>query len=67
MTDPSYNVPSRVMQDRAERIATAILQLITAKPKTSTTELHQQLTPMIRDEIVEIEREIASNIHLQVK
>jgi hypothetical protein len=42
-----------VVQDRVERTATAILQLFTAKPKTSTTELRQQLTPLIRDAIVD--------------
>jgi hypothetical protein len=54
-----------VAQDRAERITAAILHIITAKSKTNTTELRQRLTPMISDEIVEIEREIASDIHLQ--
>jgi hypothetical protein len=62
MTRPFYSVPARVVQDRAERMATSILQILTAKPKTTTCELRPQFVAMLRDEIADIERQIAGDI-----
>ena len=53
------------VQDRAERMATATIQIICAKPKTTTTELRSQLVEMYRDEIADIERQRAREVRLQ--
>jgi hypothetical protein len=50
------------IQDRAERIATAILQILTAQPKITTSELRPRFVAMLRDEIAEIERRVAGDI-----
>jgi len=44
------------VQDRAERMATATIQLLTARRKMTTTDLWPQLVAMFRDEIVDVER-----------
>jgi hypothetical protein len=51
MTELLYSAPARAFQDRAERMATATIQIITAKAKTTTTELWLQLVEMYRDEL----------------
>jgi len=53
------------MKDRATRIVTNIILTVTSKPKQTTTELREQLLPMLRDEIADIERQIANEIRPQ--
>jgi hypothetical protein len=65
MTEPLYGAPARAVQDRAERMATATIQILTARPKMTTTELWPQLVEMYRDEIADIERLRAEEIRPQ--
>ena len=65
MTKAFYSAPVRAVQDRAERMATATIQILTARPKTTTAELWPQLVEMYRDEIADIERMRAAEIRLQ--
>jgi hypothetical protein len=46
-------------------MATATIQIVTARRKTTTTELRSQLVEMYRDEIADIERLRAEEIRLQ--
>jgi len=46
-------------------MATATIQILTARPKTTTAELWPQLVEMYRDEIADIERMRAAEIRLQ--
>jgi len=65
MTKPFYSAPARAVQDRAERMATATIQILTARAKMTTTELWPQLVEMYRDEIADVERQRAGEIRLQ--
>jgi len=53
------------VQDRAERMATATIQILTARAKMTTTELWPQLVEMYRDEIADVERQRAGETRLQ--
>ena len=55
----------RAVQDRAERMATATIQILTARQKVTTTELRSQLVEMYRDEIADIERLRTEEIRLK--
>jgi hypothetical protein len=56
---------TRAIQDRAERMATATIQIICAKSETTASELWPQLVEMYRDELAGDARQRAEEIRLQ--
>jgi hypothetical protein len=52
-----YSSPARAVQDRAERMATATIQILIARPKMTTTVLWSQLVEMYRDELADDARQ----------
>ena len=56
------NIALTRAQDRAKRVASAIVQVITAKQKITTTELHEQLVVMLTDEFLNAQLSIISEI-----